>query len=50
MIYNKDCMIDMVNYADNEFDLAIIDPPYGGNDAINLKNHKSTLCDRKQYD
>ena len=26
--YNKDCMIDMVNFKDNEFDLAIVDPPY----------------------
>jgi len=26
---------------DNQFDLAIVDPPYGGNDAIGLKDNKS---------
>jgi site-specific DNA-methyltransferase (adenine-specific) len=27
-VYNKDCMIDLINYPDNYFDLAIVDPPY----------------------
>ena len=26
---------------DNHFDLAIVDPPYGGNDAIGLKDNKT---------
>lgn len=30
-VFNKDCMIDMVNFPDNHFDLAIVDPPYGIN-------------------
>ena len=25
---NKDCMDDLRLYKDNEFDLAIVDPPY----------------------
>jgi len=31
----------MSRYADNHFDLAIVDPPYGGNDAIGLKDNKT---------
>lgn len=26
--FNKDCLIDLKNYPDNHFDLAIVDPPY----------------------
>jgi len=29
MIYNKDCMEAMKEMSDNQFDLAIVDPPYG---------------------
>tara|TARA_R100000781_G_scaffold36838_1_gene26110 strand:- start:1599 stop:2231 length:633 start_codon:yes stop_codon:yes gene_type:complete len=29
MIYNKDCMEAMKDMSDNQFDLAIVDPPYG---------------------
>ena len=36
-LYNQDCMEAMVGFDDNQFDLAIVDPPYGGNDAIGLK-------------
>ena len=28
--YNMDCMEAMKDYPDNYFDLAIVDPPYGG--------------------
>tara|TARA_Y100000114_G_C11644410_1_gene270916 strand:- start:105 stop:719 length:615 start_codon:yes stop_codon:yes gene_type:complete len=28
-IYNDDCLINMMNMSDNEFDLAIVDPPFG---------------------
>ena len=31
----------MARYEDNYFELAIVDPPYGGNDAIGLKDNKS---------
>jgi len=27
-VFNGDCMLDMVNMKDDEFDLAIVDPPY----------------------
>lgn len=33
-LYNQDCMQAMTGFADNEFDLAIVDPPYG----INIGN------------
>lgn len=38
---NVDCLEAMKQMDDNEFDLAIVDPPYGGNDAIGLKDNKS---------
>ncbi len=34
--YNMDCMVGMKQFPDKFFDLAIVDPPYGGNDAIGL--------------
>ena len=37
---NEDNMVMMKRYPDNYFDLAIVDPPYGGNDAIGLKDNK----------
>lgn len=39
MIYNQDCLEAMKEMSDNQFDLAIVDPPYGGNDAIGLKDN-----------
>ena len=39
-LINDDCMNVMKDYENNYFDLAIVDPPYGGNDAINLKDNK----------
>lgn len=38
-ITNEDNMELMARYPDNHFELAIVDPPYGGNDAIGLKNN-----------
>jgi site-specific DNA-methyltransferase (adenine-specific) len=40
-ITNEDNIKLMSRYEDNYFDLAIADPPYGGNDAIGLKNNTS---------
>lgn len=31
--YNMDCMSAMQTFPDKFFDLAIVDPPYGGGDA-----------------
>lgn len=28
--FNEDCMIGMSRYPDKYFDLAVVDPPYGG--------------------
>jgi site-specific DNA-methyltransferase (adenine-specific) len=39
-ITNEDNMELMARYEDNYFDLAIVDPPYGANDAIGLKDNK----------
>ena len=33
IVYNEDCMIGMARYPDKYFDLAIVDPPYGGGGA-----------------
>tara|TARA_B100000768_G_C11221801_1_gene350875 strand:- start:332 stop:970 length:639 start_codon:yes stop_codon:yes gene_type:complete len=43
MIYNQDCLEAMKEMKDNQFDLAIVDPPYGIGDFRNtksLKHHK----------
>jgi site-specific DNA-methyltransferase (adenine-specific) len=51
-LYNKDCMLALKEFKDNQFDLAIVDPPYGANDAIGLKNnkkHNSHAAKRKDY-
>ena len=51
-IYNQDCMEAMASMKDNEFDLAIVDPPYGANDAIsipNCKNKNKQATKRIQY-
>ena len=43
MIYNQDCLEAMQEMKDNQFDLAIVDPPYGIGDFRNtksLKHHK----------
>ncbi len=45
-IYNKDCLEAMKSMKDNEFDLAIVDPPYGiGWDGDNLESYNSTSCE-----
>ena len=51
-ITNEDNMKLMARYDDNYFDLAIVDPPYGGNDAIGLKdniNNKKQATKRTDY-
>ncbi len=40
MIYNKDCMEAMKDMSDNQFDLAIVDPPYGIGDFRTSKSQK----------
>jgi len=44
--YNMDCMEAMEGMKDNEFDLAIVDPPYGiGWDGDNLQSYNSKSCE-----
>jgi site-specific DNA-methyltransferase (adenine-specific) len=40
-LHHKDCLEAMKEMSDNAYDLAIVDPPYGGNDAIGLQDNKS---------
>ena len=50
--YNMDCMTGMAKFPDKYFDLAIVDPPYGGNDAIGLKDNNNLskqAANRKAY-
>ena len=44
---NIDCMEYMATLPDKAFDLAIVDPPYGGNDAIGLIDNKNNKGDQK---
>jgi len=39
-LYNMDCMEYMANCKDNEFDLAIVDPPYGININVSIGRRK----------
>lgn len=51
-LFNCDNIDLMKKYPDKYFDLAIVDPPYGENDAIDLKNNegiKKQASKRKKY-
>ena len=48
-IHNADCMEAMNQMSDNEFDLAIVDPPYGLNEWEKKNNTRSKLAKPKQY-
>ena len=51
-LYNKDCMEALKEFKDNEFDLAIVDPPYGINVANDERNGllmKKAATKRKDY-
>ena len=39
----------MKEFEDNHFDLAIVDPPYGSNDAVDIRNAKGHKQKRKAY-
>ena len=40
-LLNMDCLLYMKQCEDKQFDWAIVDPPYGNNDAIGLKDNAS---------
>jgi site-specific DNA-methyltransferase (adenine-specific) len=48
-LYNADCMEAMKQFPDNFFDLAIVDPPYGGagSDIGGGKDITPLDCERK---
>ena len=51
-LHNVDCLPFIQNCKDNEFDLAIVDPPYGidvGNDDRQGKKFKASATKRKDY-
>jgi len=43
-LHNKDCMLALKEFKDNEFDLAIVDPPYG----IGISGQKEVKKKRAQ--
>ena len=45
-LYNRDCMEALKEFKDNQFDLAIVDPPYGINGGIN-DNRKTVNKSKK---
>lgn len=51
-ITNEDCMELLKRTTDKFYDLALVDPPYGGNDAIGLKNNsngRKQASKRREY-
>ena len=38
MIYNQDCMEAIKEMSDNQFDLAIVDPPFGIGNFVKTNN------------
>jgi site-specific DNA-methyltransferase (adenine-specific) len=48
-LYCLDCMDGMRLIPDKYFDLAIVDPPYGNNDAIGISNGNGHAAERKEY-
>lgn len=48
-LYNCDCMAYMTEYKDNEFDLAIVDPPYGINMMDSDNKTRGKLAKAKDY-
>ena len=49
-VYLEDCVKGMKRYADNHFDLAIVDPPYGlGMGTVSIPSEKNTNSQQKFY-
>jgi site-specific DNA-methyltransferase (adenine-specific) len=52
-VYLEDCVMALKRYADNHFDLAIVDPPYGinfdGNTTVKGKGGKANTFSNKQH-
>lgn len=50
MIYNQDCMEAMKDMSDNQFDLAIVDPPYGINAGSKTYGKRKIKHTKKDWD
>jgi site-specific DNA-methyltransferase (adenine-specific) len=49
-VYLEDCVKALKRYADNHFDLAIVDPPYGlGMGTVSIPSEKNTNSQQKFY-
>ena len=49
-VYLEDCVKALKRYADNYFDLAIVDPPYGlGMGTVSIPSEKNTNSQQKFY-
>lgn len=49
-VYLEDCVKALKRYADNHFDLAIVDPPYGlGLETVSIPSEKNTNSQQKFY-
>jgi len=49
-VYLEDCVTALKRYADNHFDLAIVDPPYGlGMGTVSIPSEKNTNSQQKFY-
>ena len=49
-VYLEDCVKALKRYADNHFDLAIVDPPYGlGLGTVSIPSEKNTNSQQKFY-
>lgn len=46
-LYNRDCMEALKEFKDNQFDLSIVDPPYGIGISGQKENKKGKKSDRK---
>ena len=49
MIYNQDCMEAMKKMTDNQFDLAIVDPPYGIDDKLYRSSYGNCVGSLTKY-
>lgn len=49
LVLNMDCVQGMKEYADNSFDLAIVDPPYGIKESAHRNISRSKLASTTMY-
>lgn len=48
-LYNMDCMEGMKEFPDKFFDLAVVDPPYGGgSQVVNVERERERTARRQR--